>query len=299
MNSKFTLLLGAIIILFTSGCQNSRNISVSPISTPAVTASSVKSPAPEAVVGEPIIVGSPEIMETFPIKSPLPEPTSASEIEPTSTTAPAASNAEPIVSSSSTPTSSPPQPTPTYTPYHTPTRVPIETAIHTALEADVRAEQGWPIYTDPVSGLSFQYPSNWEIFEPRPGEFELKAGEFVEFLQDERGHFIHFSIRENPDDLSPLEYLVDEILRSRIKLTRSTLLPEVRQFSGNGFNGVVYQEKDSNVKTRIMVKYAGMTIRIVIVIRGEIGGSPPPSSDYNSTEQEVFKLIGSLQVSGQ
>ena len=92
----------------------------------------------------------------------------------------------------------PTQPTPTYTAYHTPTRVPIQTAIHRASQAEVKAKPDWPTYSDPVSGLSFQYPPEWEIFESKPGIF-------VRFLHDERGHFIHFTIRENLDNLSPRE----------------------------------------------------------------------------------------------
>ena len=295
MTPKIQIALLILTILLITACGNSSSVlSEEEKAVEQKTATvvdeaekGIETPAPSAPKTTAVYnaTTSPEATEKITVPEPLP-----------STTTPVLAAATPTAVAgqeltTKTPTSPPSQPTPTYTPYHTPTRVPIQTAIHTALQADVRAKQGWLTYTDPVLGVSFQYPPDWEILESEPGVF-------VKFLQDERGHFISFSTPDNPNNLLPFEYLIEEILQYRTSLTKTLLLSEVKRFSGNGFDGAVYQERDSNVVTRTIINYEGMTIRLYLRIRGEIGWGTAPSSDYNSTEQEILKLINSLQISG-
>ena len=150
-------------------------------------------------------------------------------------------------------------------------------------------KKDWLTYVDDVSDLSFQYPPTWEITEQ-------EVGKSVLFLHNERGHFIYLSLLENPNNLSPQEFLITDRLKNRTTVNRLSIASNVEQFSINTAQGAIHRADDSNIKSVIIIIDQGITIRLSLRIRGTVGGFPLPSSDYTQTEQEMFGLISSLQI---
>ncbi len=258
MNSKTALLLIiVIIILFSGGCQNNATVSTSP--TPTTSAISTKSSTPEAAIGEPITVSSPESVKTVAVKTSLPEPstTQGQLLLPTSTllVKVSATVLATKVSATSLPAGTlTSKPTPTPTPQAitmptlsatdnnlaspTPVLYPTTTWRPPSITA-ADVPDNWLTYVDEEAGYSFKYPPEFYVSAGINKGDKYKSVSVAFLPSKELRPWMTITVKENTNNISTEQYLIEKYINfTKQPTVPAEYLAALEAITINGFPAV-------------------------------------------------------------
>lgn len=149
----------------------------------------------------------------------------------------------------------------------------------------------WVEYTDPVAGLSFKYPEEWQLADLEPGRSARLINSSSSYY---RG--IEFIIDKNPMRLPPRDFVTERLSDAYGAVLPSTLRIEAHETAN--ISGIKVSGYPQGILTTVVVAYGETMVRISLIEGGEVGGAEASSFPTAQEDERVFfQILDTLVVS--